>query len=200
MDQSTEHLASLKASIRKTMRTRRRMLSEKDQTLASGQLRHQLQKSGLLTNSRHLGLYIGNDGELDPSPAIPPLYRLGIHCYLPRLGANSSHTMHFASYTPGQTLTKNSFGIPAPSRRVSRLMPAFLLSTVLVPLVAFDLSGNRIGMGGGFYDRLFDPRKVSRRPKLIGVAYEFQKANQLPCEPWDIPLDGVITDQHYYRF
>jgi len=108
--------------------------------------------------------------------------------------------MHFAKYSNGQTLSKNRFGIPEPSRKVSGALPTFLLSTVLVPLVAFDLEGNRLGMGGGFYDRLFDRKRVKRKPRLIGIAYEFQRVSHLPTESWDIPLDGVITEKSFYRF
>lgn len=200
MDTNTEHTAALKTSIRKTMRARRRMLSEQDRAFASRELNQQLHKSGLLAKSQHLGLYIGNDGELDPSPAIPSLSRLGISCYLPRICDLGGKTMHFAKYSTGQALSKNRFGIPEPSRKVSRVLPTFLLSTVLVPLVAFDLEGNRLGMGGGFYDRLFNRKRVKRKPRLIGIAYEFQRANHLPTESWDIPLDGVMTEKSFYRF
>jgi 5-formyltetrahydrofolate cyclo-ligase len=75
---------------------------------------------------------------------------------------------------------------------------------MLLPLVAFDKNGNRIGMGGGFYDHTLaylNIRKVWRKPKLIGLAHELQKVKQLQSNPWDIPLDGVVTEKEfrYYK-
>ena len=70
---------------------------------------------------------------------------------------------------------------------------------MLLPLVAYDLSGTRLGMGGGYYDRYIDA--LAHRPRLIGIAFQVQQSEDaLPCEPWDIPLDGVITEQGFYRF
>ena len=74
---------------------------------------------------------------------------------------------------------------------------------MLVPLVAFDGAGNRLGMGGGFYDRTFAYRARRRRwrkPWLIGVAYEFQRLKSLPQRPWDVLLDGVLTERGLERF
>ena len=78
---------------------------------------------------------------------------------------------------------------------------AWRLDLVLVPLVGFDPQGNRLGMGGGFYDRTFayrGRRKHTSRPCLIGLAHECQRVEHLPCAGWDIPLDGVITDCRRY--
>src|SRR5690606_40461575 len=65
-----------------------------------------------------------------------------------------------------------------------------------LPLVAFDARGNRLGMGGGFYDRTFAraPRARTLRPRLVGLAHHFQQVASLPAEPWDIPLDAIATD------
>jgi 5-formyltetrahydrofolate cyclo-ligase len=74
---------------------------------------------------------------------------------------------------------------------------------LFVPLVAFDAQGNRLGMGGGYYDSslaYLRMRRTFRKPKLIGVAYDFQRVAALPCEPWDVPLDAVLTDRALYQF
>jgi len=69
------------------------------------------------------------------------------------------------------------------------------LDVVLVPLVAFDLTCNRIGMGGGFYDRSFEFRKnTPAPPTLVGVAHAFQQVKDVLAQPWDVPLDFVATD------
>jgi 5-formyltetrahydrofolate cyclo-ligase len=75
------------------------------------------------------------------------------------------------------------------------------LDLVLAPLVAFDAHGNRLGMGGGFYDRSFAYLlRHTRwlRPRLIGLAYDFQRQSRLPSQAWDVPLQAIATDQHLY--
>lgn len=77
------------------------------------------------------------------------------------------------------------------------------LDLIILPLVAFDLSGNRLGMGGGFYDRTLSfkhQRCHWKGPKLIGIAHELQRVDLLPVNDWDIPLDAVITEQKLYQF
>ena len=66
-----------------------------------------------------------------------------------------------------------------------------------------ETHGNRLGMGGGYYDTslaYLRTRRLFRKPKLIGVAYDFQRVAMLPSEPWDVPLDAVLTDRGLYRF
>src|SRR5690606_20410008 len=72
---------------------------------------------------------------------------------------------------------------------------------VCMPLVAFDQQGNRLGMGGGFYDRtLAFMHQPGQQPALLGCAYDWQKTTALAAEPWDIPLSAIATDQRLYRF
>jgi 5-formyltetrahydrofolate cyclo-ligase len=77
------------------------------------------------------------------------------------------------------------------------------LDLILMPLVGFDDRGNRLGMGGGFYDRSLEflrHRQHWRKPHLLGIAYDFQRVNGLTADPWDVPLQGVITDQAVYLY
>ena len=68
-----------------------------------------------------------------------------------------------------------------------------------MPLVAFDAQRNRLGMGGGFYDRyLATDTAVIKRPHLIGVGHQCQQVEALPLEPWDVMLDAVVTDRRWY--
>ena len=92
----------------------------------------------------------------------------------------------------------NEFGIPEPLLRSRRVTAITRLDLVLTPLVGFDEQGNRLGMGGGFYDRSFAylrQRQRWRKPHLLGVAFELQNCEQgLPHQQWDVPLDGVVTE------
>ena len=70
---------------------------------------------------------------------------------------------------------------------------------MLVPLVAVDLNGNRIGHGAGFYDKTFSFLKSESGPELIGLAHEFQICSSIDPEPWDVPLDLLVTENEVYR-
>src|SRR5690606_17683083 len=102
--------------------------------------------------------------------------------------------------TPNTKFVKNKFGILEPDFKRTKYLPKKNLSLVFMPLVAFDKAGNRMGMGGGFYDRSFayKAKLKQSKPKLIGLAHAFQELEYLPTEEWDIPLEGVLTDQKFY--
>ena len=75
------------------------------------------------------------------------------------------------------------------------------LDLILAPLVGFDTHGNRLGMGGGYYDRTFAYLKHRlhwQKPRLIGLAYELQRVADLANHAWDVPLQSVVTEQHIY--
>ena len=98
-------------------------------------------------------------------------------------------------WVPGAQLLTNQYGIREPDPRRQQGRPTWAIDVLLIPLVAFDAFGNRLGMGGGYYDRLLgDLARRPRRPKLVGVAYHFQQVESLPTEPWDQRLDCVISD------
>ena len=111
--------------------------------------------------------------------------------------------LSFARYAETSRLAENRFGIPEPAVHRSAHVEPRQLDVVLAPLVAFDESGARLGMGGGFYDRSLAFRrwrKSWRRPLLIGIAHEFQKTKGITVRSWDVPLDAVVTEKHTYRF
>jgi len=153
-----------------------------------------------LLRSQHIAFYLPNDGEIDPSPLIRFLERCGKQCYLPRLHADGSNRVWFVRYHSGDKLSDNRFGIPEPCVQNQKL-PAWALQTVLMPLVGFDRSGNRLGMGGGFYDRTFafKRQRPHSRPLLIGLAHSIQEVPELPTESWDMPLDIIATEKERLR-
>ena len=111
--------------------------------------------------------------------------------------------MRFARYRPGDKLVRNRWGILEPDWRPGRWVSARRPSVVLTPLVAFDGGGNRLGQGGGYYDRTFAFRNAARRwrrPLLLGLAYEFQQVGKLEAKPTDVPLDAVITAGQIHEF
>lgn len=102
--------------------------------------------------------------------------------------------MHFRLLRPGNTLQRNSMGIWEPAKVSRHPLPVWSFSMMLVPLVAFDTRGTRLGRGGGYYDATL-ARLERRRPLLVGYAHECQRVEYIPREPWDVPLDAVATER-----
>ena len=180
--------------LRQMLRARRRALTAAQQARAALGLVDRIGHQHVFRNARHIAFYIANDGELDPKPLVRRALALGKHCYLPVLDRHSS-AMRFALYRPGDKLQRNRFGIPEPLQRVPRIAGAEL-DLVCLPLVGFDLRGNRLGMGGGFYDRTFDYRRhyPKAAPALIGLAHQCQQVSALETQSWDVPVDMIVTD------
>ena len=91
-------------------------------------------------------------------------------------------------------LILNKHQIPEPANKATRYIDPEKLDLVITPLVAFDTNNNRIGKGGGYYDRTFAFRRTTRKPLLVGVAYELQRLPRIEANTWDIRLDQIITD------
>ncbi len=180
--------------LRQILRARRRALTPPQQVRAALGLVNRISHQYVFLNARHIAFYIANDGELDPQPLMRRALALGKHCYLPVLDKRSS-AMSFASYRPGDKLRRNRFGIPEPLPRVPRVA-GDELDLVCLPLVGFDSRGNRLGMGGGFYDRTFGYRHQYPKaaPVLVGLAHQCQQVSALGTQSWDVPVDMIVTD------
>lgn len=135
-------------------------------------------------------------GEVPLNLAVARLASRGQRYFLPVLDGSAPRTLRFAEFRAGAALTTNRFGIPEP--RETGTVSARELDLVLLPLLAFDARGNRLGTGGGWYDTTFAfLREQARpaRPLLVGVGYAFQQVEALPAEDWDVPLDYIATEQ-----
>lgn len=188
--------------LRKQIRTARRSLTPQQQKLAALNLLQQLRNRQDFRRAQHIALYLPNDGEISPVPLIKLCWQLGKTVYLPVLHPVLHNRLWFMPYHRQTKMVKNKYGIEEPKLIPARRRAAWTLDTVLLPLVAFDPSGNRMGMGGGYYDRTFSFKqraKGLRGPKLIGLAHEVQKVESLPVESWDIPLSAIVTDCKYYE-
>ncbi len=187
-----------KSVIRKTLRTQRRCLNHQAQRLAAQQLAQQLRQLPAFKRARHIAAYWPNDGEISPLFFLQELQKLGKKLYLPEV-LTTGH-IRFKNFHFTNCLQKNIFGIPEPVGRQQRAAPD--LDIVLVPLVAFDKYGNRLGMGGGYYDKTFAFKKKflwRKKPLLIGLAHHFQEVVELHNDNWDIPLSIIVTDQSVIR-
>ncbi len=188
---------------RQQLRRRRRTLGNRERLLRSENLCRQLLRQPLFQTSQKLAAYLPADGEIETQPLIELAWRMGKQVYLPVLVPFLSNRLWFARFEPDSRLVSNRYGIAEPERIHRQRIPAHALDIVLTPLVGFDRNGNRLGMGGGFYDRSFAyllQRQHWHKPKLIGLGYDFQLLPQLPAQPWDVPLTAVATDSAWYRF
>lgn len=187
-----------RAALRRQLRAARRALTAPQQQLAARRLTHELSLLPALRQARRIALYWPMDGEIDPR-ALRRHQRLARHdFYLPVLSAFPASTLRFVRWRPGMPLHRNRFGIPEPAGR--RRLMASKMDVVLLPLTGFDAAGNRLGMGGGFYDRtLAFMRHGQPRPLLIGLAHACQQVARLPAASWDVPLALVATDRGLVR-
>ena len=185
-------------SLRRTLRARRRALTPQQQLAAARILCRRLQHQPLFRRSRHIAFYLPNDGELDPRPLMQLAWKMNKHCYLPVLQPFHQR-LYFIRHNATAALRSNRFGIPEPVLRLHTLK-APLLDLVLLPLVGFDAHGGRIGMGGGFYDRSFAFKKLSKsaKPFMLGLAHSCQQVDKLDCAAWDIPLDAIVTEKKIF--
>ena len=187
-------------ALRRKLRHARRQLTPAQQRLAARRLYRQLAQHPRFRRARHIALFLPKDGEIDISELLPTAWDMNKHCYLPVL-ASPGQRLTFAPMERNSRLALNRYGIPEPVVTHRRLRQPQQLDLVLAPLVAFDVQGNRLGMGGGYYDRSFAflrHRRHWRHPHLVGVAHDFQRVDRLPHQPWDVPLEGIFTDQRFY--
>jgi 5-formyltetrahydrofolate cyclo-ligase len=190
------------AELRREMRAARRALSAQQQRTHSEAVAALLLTNPAFLRARRIAAYLAADGELDPAVLIANAIAAGKRCYLPVLRPFAEPALWFCEWRPGEPLVANRFGIPEPVVTRHALCSARDLDVVLVPLVAFDTQGNRLGMGGGYYDRTFAYlrlRRCWRRPRLIGLAHELQRVDSLPRNAWDVPVDAVTTERALHR-
>lgn len=187
--------------LRRLLRNARNQLSPLQQRAAARALYRNLAQHPLFRRARHIGLYLAEDGEIDPRLLLREAQRRGKAVYLPVLHAWPRTRMDFQRLAHDEVLQPNRFGILEPRPRPSRQRAPWALGLILMPLVGFDEHGGRLGMGGGFYDRslaYLRRRKTWRGPVLLGLAHECQKVDRLPLAAWDVRMQAVVTDRRCY--
>jgi 5-formyltetrahydrofolate cyclo-ligase len=183
--------------IRTTLRQNRRQLTISQRSLFAKQLHSCFFRHIALLPKKRIALYLSHDGEIDLTPLLHTFWKMRKSCYLPVI-LPQKKTVLFAPYKEKQKMIYNSFAIAEPKTPKQQLVTASQLDLLLLPLVAFDRKGNRLGMGGGYYDRCLaylKNRSVWKKPYLLGVAYSFQEVPQLPSADWDIPLHAILTEK-----
>ena len=181
--------------LRKKHRKQRKLIADDELSEHALQLEALVAVQPEYQMATHIAAYIAILGEISVEPLIRSGAANGKTFYLPVLRGES---MVFAPWQPDQPLVKKAFGLLEPDCDESEWISPMLLDVVLTPLVVFDHHCNRIGQGGGFYDRTFEFILSAGKPFLMGVAHESQREPELVPQSWDIPLHKIVTERSVY--
>ena len=187
----THHINQQQKLIRSQIRAKRKMLTPEQQTLAAQKVTHKILAHPAIQTAQHIAIFQSFDAELSTRPIIEALWQQQKSVYLPVIHPFNKGYLLFLHYNPGTSMIRNTFGIEEPKLDVRQVIPFNQLDVVITPLVAFDHKGYRIGMGGGYYDRMLS---LNPRVTTIGIAHTCQQVEEIIPQPWDIPLSEIITD------
>ncbi len=160
-----------------------------------------LSAAKIIENHQNLAFYLPTKGEISCWPLIEYAMSLGKSCFLPKVFPNNKRGMWFLPYAGRESIKAGAFGIAEPTANIKDAIRPSQLDVIFMPLVAFDNYGNRVGMGGGYYDSVLSNfEDQQKRPQLVGLAYNFQQINKVPLESWDMKMDAVATPSYYLKF
>ncbi|MFJ5485470.1 5-formyltetrahydrofolate cyclo-ligase [Pectobacterium actinidiae] len=200
-DTSFSSTAASRQHIRQAVRQQRRLLTPEQQSRFAQQACDRVMAHPKIIRADSVAVFLSFDGELDTSPLIQQLWQQEKRVYLPVLHPFCTGYLLFLRYAPDTELVRNRLKIMEPHLDVRQVLPLPQLDILLTPLVAFDRQGQRLGMGGGFYDRTLQYRNLmSRGPYPIGLAHDCQMVDALPVESWDIPLPEIITPSRHWQW
>ena len=179
---------------RKKIRNSRASKNQDEQHYKSNRIVEAVRNSPAFITAERIAIYHAVNGEANPKK-LTALNDTDKHFYLPILAKDKTQGLVFAPINATTKYKNNKFSIPEPIYKENDLVTGEVLDLVIVPLVGFDKKGNRIGMGGGFYDRTFAfKQEQSHKPVLMGFAFDFQLSELIYQESWDVRLDFIATE------
>lgn len=188
-----------KKRLRSSMRKRRRLLDEDLRQQLNTSLNQQVLERLLTLPPCLVAAYLAFDGEPDLSSSFPALLQAGFGLVLPFIESHGDNShMVFRHWHPEDSLSRNSLGFAEP--HLGENVDVSELGVILLPLVAWDKTGARLGMGAGYYDRALETSRDSLRPLRIGIAFEVQQSEEIPTDPHDVPLHELISDRQRFTF
>lgn len=193
MSRFTSEPDKTQSEIRKEVRAMRSALEPAYRDAASAKIAEKIFRAHWFSRAENIASYLSVGAEVDSWPVITRAWQMGKRIFAPVVQENMF--MQFREITMESDLTGTSFGLYEPHS--GALISPRKLDIVITPLVAFDKKMNRVGMGGGCFDRTFAflrNRRSYRHPKLIGVAFACQEVEKIDANAWDIPLFQVLTD------
>lgn len=182
-----------KDDLRRKFRARRRSLTPLQRESQDLEINRSVIELVEQFGAKSISAFLAFDGEPDLRPALIDLSASGLELALPVMTDNTTkRTLQFRAWHPETALSRNAFGIEEPD--AERLVHLRDIDLVLIPLVAWDRFGNRLGMGAGYYDHALSALAGSDQPRRVGIGYSIQQADKLPAEPWDVLMHQVITE------
>ena len=182
--------------LRRDLRARRAALTPGLRLAAADAVARHLGEQPPLREPGYVGGYWAVNGEL-PLHAVQLRLAPGQVWCLPLVQPDGG--LRFAPWRAGDPMQPNRYGIPEPVMAPESTLAPEQLQWALLPLLGFDRSGGRLGMGGGYYDRAFAfRRQASAPPLLVGVGYGFQELGGIQAQEWDVPLDAIVTEHGYH--
>lgn len=183
--------------MRRELRIKRNKLTSLEQQHSANVLARLISDEQLLNNVKNIGIYLENDGEIGTSHIINMALKSNVSCFLPVLDFTVQNNLCFVRYDKGTPLHKNKFGILEPSLSEKNSIDPAKLDVIFLPVVGFDRSGSRLGMGGGYYDRALGFTKLHKldNPKLVGLAHSIQEIKSIHRQVWDVPINFIATEK-----
>lgn len=181
-----------KKSLRATLRGLRKAITIHKVTQCERSVARRCLRSAPLRRARRVGVYLAMGSELRTAALIRRLQRHGTQVFAPAIVRGQ---LRFRALR-GQRLASHPLGMAQP--RSGRALKASALDVLVLPLLGFDARGNRLGQGGGYYDRAL--ARCRFRPYRLGLAYTAQQHDTLPRDPWDQALNAVLTEHGLRRF
>ncbi len=183
-----------KPALRRLFDQKRKALSPLEQSQKARQLLPWIHTVPAFTAARHIAFYWPMGAEISPVPLLLEAELQQKNCYLPYLRPGSD-SLDFVAYQFEDPLILNPRGFLEPDPQHHPCIALCDLDLIVIPLLAFDAHGQRLGWGAGHYDRTLATYQGSRRPYLLGLGYACQSMHRLPADPWDCPLDGILTEE-----
>ena len=197
MEQPVKEYKIRRAAQRQAILQQRQALTPKEVQVLSQQVLSRVLSHPYLQHPRLIASYLSCSGELDTITLNAQLQAQQHQLCLPVISPTERGIMDFYRYQSIDELRPNKFNIPEPLPTEATLVQPQALELVIVPLVGFTGSGARLGMGGGYYDRIL--KKISPSCLKLGLAYDFQRNDDIESKDWDVPLDEIITPTQHYR-
>ncbi|GAG47260.1 unnamed protein product, partial [marine sediment metagenome] len=177
---------------RKILKKRLSLLSE-DTRDKSQQVFLNLTETVEYINSRNIMFYVATRSEVQTEEMIKTSIKMGKNIFVPTILPECLNLAPSKIFDFDIELEKGKKGILEPKKEYYRLFPSENIDLIIVPGVAFDLSGNRIGRGFGYYDNFL--RKVPSSTKIVALAFEMQIVKKIPNDKNDIPVHKIITEK-----
>ena len=200
-----------KQQLRRTLRHARMNASRQYASKANLNLASQLRKLRVYRSAKNIGIYLPFQSEFPTTSIIQSNLKLKKYSYVPSITSIRNKQMRFvplnrksANNCKKHRLKKNVYGISEPKNNCfKKSIKPQSLDIIFLPLLGFNRNGERLGMGGGYYDRALQFKlafKHLKRPYLIGLAFSAQETLKLYSQKWDVPLNAIITEENIYHF